>query len=170
LRSAVSAPVVLVLMVCTSGHAQDVSLEYRLKAAYLLNFTKFVEWPPEAGSGPFTVCIAGRNPFGDTLTAMLRGEIAEKRPISVRLIGTPATRCDIVFVPQDVQATPFLRATRGSATLTVGEVPGFTARGGIINFVLQEGTVRFQISPREAERAGLRISSHLLRLARITER
>jgi hypothetical protein len=104
------------------------------------------------------------------LTATLRGEIADERPIDVRLIITPGPRCDVLFVPQDAPATPFLRAARGSPTLTVGESARFTAQGGIINFVLQEGTVRFQINPGEAERAGLRISSHLLRLARISER
>jgi hypothetical protein len=148
-------------------HPQEVSLEYRLKAAYLLNFTKFVEWPPDGDSRPFTMCTAGHNPFGEVLAATVRGETARGRAIDVRAIMAPEPGCDLLFVPQDAPVTPFLRAARGSPTLTVGESPGFTAQGGIINFVLQDGTVRFQINPGEAGRAGLRISSHLLRLARM---
>ena len=157
-------------MACAMGHAQEVSLQYRLKAAYLLNFTKFIEWPPDSASGRFTMCVAGRNPFGEILTATLRGETVGQRPIDVRVIVTPERECDAVFVPKDVAPTPFLRTARGAPTLTVGEAPGFSTQGGIINFVLQEGTVRFQINPREAERAGLRVSSHLLRLAQISDR
>jgi hypothetical protein len=161
--------VVLVLAGTCAG-AQEVSLEYRLKAAYLLNFTKFVEWPPAASPHPFRMCLAGHDPFGEALAVALRGETVGGRSIDVRVIVTPEAGCDMLFVPHDVPATPFLRAARGSPTLTVGEMPRFTAQGGVINFVLQDGTVRFQINPEEAERAGLRISSHLLRLARISYR
>jgi hypothetical protein len=170
LRSAVLWLIVSVGIASGSAHAQEVPLDYRLKAAYLLNFIKFVEWPPATGSGPFTMCIARHNPFGEVLAATLGGETGDGRPIHVRIIATPEPGCDVLFVPQDAPATPFLRAARGSPTLTVGESPRFTAQGGVINFVRQEGTVRFQINPGEAERAGLRISSHLLRLARFSDR
>lgn len=169
MNRAVGWAVVLVLAGSPVG-TQEVALEYRLKAAYLLNFTKFVEWPPKSDAGPFRLCLAGHDPFGEALAAALRGETVNARPIDVRVVVTPDPGCDLLFVPGDVSATPFLRAARGSATLTVGETPRFTAQGGVINFVLQESTVRFQINAEEAERAGLRISSHLLRLARGPQR
>jgi hypothetical protein len=169
LNRAVGWAVVLVLA-GVSVATQDVSLEYRLKAAYLLNFTKFIEWPPKTDAGPFQLCLAGHDPFGEALAAALRGETVNGRAIDVRVVVTPAPGCDLLFVPQDVPATPFLRAARGAATLTVGESPRFAAEGGIVTFVLQESSVRFQINAPEAERAGLRISSHLLRLARGTGR
>jgi hypothetical protein len=151
-------------------HAQDVSLEYRLKAAYLLNFTKFIAWPGEADSGPFTMCIVGRNPFGAVLQETLEDETGPARGLMIRVIVTPEPGCHVLFVPEGAAATPYLRAARNVPTLTVGETPGFTAQGGIVNFVLTEGTVRFEINPREAERAMLRISSHLMRLARVPDR
>jgi hypothetical protein len=157
-----------VALVLASGavRTQEVSLEYRLKGAYLLNFTKFIEWPPNADPGPFRLCLAGHNPFGEALAAAAREESVNGRVIDLEIIVTPVPGCDLLFVPRDVSATPFLRASRGAATLTVGEVPRFIAEGGIVNFVLQENTVRFQINAEEAERVGLRISSQLLRLAR----
>lgn len=150
-------------------HAEEVSLEYRLKAGYLFNFVKFVEWPPEADSGQLTICVAGRNPFGNVLAEIVRGETVNGRELVTRVILTPDPGCHVVFVPHDVVSTPYLRAARGSPTLTVGETPGFIAQGGIVNFVREEGKVRFQISAPAADRAALRISSHLLRLGRSAE-
>jgi hypothetical protein len=147
--------------------AQEVSLEYQLKAAYLFNFVKFVEWPPAAISGPLTICAASQNPFGAHLVEILRGEMVYGQPLEARVILRPDPGCHVVFVPRGADPTPYLRVTRGSPVLTVGEIPRFIAQGGIINFIMQDGTVRFEISPEAAEKAGLRISSHLLRLARM---
>jgi hypothetical protein len=146
--------------------ASDVSLEYQVKAVYLFNFAKFVEWPPEAQAGPLTICVAGQNPFGEALDEALRGETVNSRPLAARVIPAPDPGCHMIFVPQGAASTAYLRAARGSATLTVGEAPDFLAQGGIINFILEGGKVRFQIDSKAAERAELRISSHLLRLAR----
>ena len=161
---------VVIFLAGAPAQAREVSLEYRLKAAYILNFTKFIEWPPEAGNGPFRLCLAVQNPFEEELQAIVRDETADARPIEVRVIGTPEPGCDVLFVPEAAPAAPFLQAARNAPTLTIGESPRFAAQGGVINFVLEQGSVRFQINAREAERAGLRVSSHLLRLARTPER
>jgi len=158
-----------ILLAGTAIQVDGVSVEYTLKAAYLYNFVKFVEWPPAAGTGPLTICVVAENPFGSVLVETPRDETVNARPLVAREIERPETGCHVLFVPVDAAATQYLRAARGTPTLTVGESPGFTMQGGIINFVLQEGTVRFEINTRQAERAGLRISSHLLRLARITD-
>ena len=162
--------VVLLLSAAVALRAQDVSLEYQVKAAYLFNFVKFIEWPAGAASGPITICLAGRNPFGDLLAQTLRDETVGGRPLASRVIHTPEPGCHVVFLPEGVAATPYLRAARDSPTLTVGEASGFISQGGIVNFILEDGSVRFQISPRAAENAELRISSHLLRLARSPDR
>lgn len=152
--------------------AQDVSLEYRVKAAYLLNFTDFVEWPAAAVTGerPFTICVAQRNPFGSVLSSAVTGEQIAGRPLSSRVVQTGTASCQLLFVPRGVSADRYLKAVRGMPVLTVGEAPDFLTRGGIVNFVIQEGKVRFEINQEEAERAGLKVSSRLLRLAQGTGR
>lgn len=144
--------------------AQDVALEYRVKAAYLYHFLKFVEWPEDASAPPFTICVAARNPFADILTDTVRGERIAGRTVVAKVIPDFEVGCHVLFVPRGTAAAPYLRNPQG--TLTVGEAPDFLAQGGAIQFV-QEGTnVRFQINDEAARRAGLRISSRLLRLSR----
>jgi hypothetical protein len=157
---------VLALVLLTSSvlHAQTVPLEYRVKAAYLFNFAKFIEWPVEPG--PLTICVAGRNVFGDVLSDTVKGEAIDGRPLVVRVLLEPEPGCHITFVPRGAAAPAYLRAARSFPELTVGEAPDFIAQGGIINFVIESGSVRFEIDTAAAERSGLRISSRLLRLAR----
>ena len=150
-----------------SLHAQEPTLEYRVKAAYLFNFVKFVEWPPEAAGGPLTICVAGRNPFGSVLSETIRGETVNGRPLVSRVILEPEPGCDVLFIPRGAAAPAYLRAARGTATLTIGEEPEIIARGGIISLDLEGTSVRFTINPAAAERGGLRLSSRLLQLARI---
>ena len=154
----------LLLAAFTALQAQEVPLEYRVKAAYLFNFAKFVDWPREPG--PLTICVAGRNVFGNALSDTVRGETINGRPLTVRVILEPEPGCHITFVPRGAAAPAYLRAARSFPELTVGESPDFIAQGGIVNFVLDAGNVRFEIDAEAAERSGLRISSRLLRLAR----
>jgi hypothetical protein len=168
MKRAITAGVVVLhlLLVVTDARPQTVPLEYQVKAVYLFNFVKYVTWPPPARKRPITICIAERNPFGEALKETLRQEVVHQRPLEARLIAKPEPGCDVVFVPRDSTAKPYLEAARRSATLTVGEQADFLQQGGIINFIIEEGSVRFEIDPEAAERAHLRISSHLLRLGR----
>jgi len=150
----------------TVSPAQDISAEYRVKAAYLYNFVKFVEWPGES-PGPVTICVAGRNPFGSVLGDLVRGESVNGRRIETRVILEPDADCSVVFVPEGAATGPYLRSARNRPTLTVGESPTFIPQGGIARFYVEGANIRFEISPPAAERAGLRISSRLLQLARI---
>ena len=156
----------LVLAAPAVLRAQEVPLEYRVKAAYLFNFAKFVEWPDAGATGPITICVAGRNVFGDALADTVKGETINGRPLAVRLILEPQPGCHIVFVPRGAAASAYLRSARTSPSLTVGESPDFIEQGGIVNFTREGANVRFEIDSDAAERAGLRISSRLLRLAR----
>jgi hypothetical protein len=158
--------VTLVLVATTLLSAQEVPLEYRVKAAYLFNFAKFVEWPGAAATGPITICVAGRNVFGEALTETVRDETVNGRALAVRVILEPEPGCHILFVPRGAAAAAYLRAAESTPTLTVGESSDFIAQGGIITFTLEGANVRFEISLDAAERTGLRISSRLLRLAR----
>ena len=163
---------VLVCVPALSMSAQDSELEYRVKAAYLFNFTKFVSWPDPASGGrnSFGICVAGRNPFGTTLASTVAGETAAGLPLASRVVAaSAASSCHVLFVPRGVAAGPYLRGVAMSPVLTVGESPDFLAQGGAINFVVEGGRVRFEINQSAAERAGLRISSRLLQLARTGE-
>lgn len=161
-----AAILLLVLSSTAPGESQDVSLEYRVKAVYLFNFIKFVDWPDSSGSGPLTICIAEHNPFGRVLADTIRGEAVGDRPLASKLIAAPDSACHVLFLPQGTAAATYLRAARPLPMLTVGEMSGFIRQGGIVNFFLEQERVRFEIDQKAAERAGLRISSHLLRLAR----
>lgn len=151
--------------------AQSPSLEYDVKAAFLLNFARYVEWPPVKRSGQvFTLCVLEPDPFGARLDAAVAGERWEGRDISVRRLGETrdVDGCHLLYVPA-AAASRYnnARAQIGKMPLlTVGEVKDFSQRGGIIQLFVEENRVKFSINEAAADSAGLRISSRLLRLAR----
>lgn len=157
----------IVVLATSAAGAQEVTREYQVKAVFLLNFAKFVEWPPSAQDGPLTICIAGRNPLGTFLDETVRGETVGGRPIHTRIILEPEPGCHVMFIPNGAAVGAYLRASRTAPTLTVGETPGFLGLGGVIGFFVDDGTVRFEINPQAAERAQLRVSARLLQLSRI---
>jgi hypothetical protein len=165
---------ILLLLLALPAAAQEAQpLEYELKAAFLFNFVKFVEWPPEAFAGarsPLTICVYGQDPFGASLDGVVRGESLGERSL---LVQRPETLddlrdCHVLFVSRsERQRMPeVLARVEGAPVLTVGDTDGFLRAGGMINFVLEENKVRFLINQEAAERSGLRISSKLLRLAK----
>ena len=164
---AVARLALAVALTATVVSAQEPTLEYRVKAAYIYNFTQYVEGPGDAlGPGPLTICVAGRNVFGDTLEAIVRDERIDDHPIAVRVILEPEPGCHVLFIPLGAATPAYLRSARMAPVLTIGEASDFIAQGGIINLVREGGNIRFQIDQEAAERAGLRVSSRLLRLAR----
>jgi hypothetical protein len=163
-----SAVLAVALLAVPLRGQEAVSDEHRVKAAYLYNFFKYVEWPPSAPrQGPMFVCVAGRNPFGDVLAQTLAGENIDGRPLDTRIILEPEENCHMLFVPDGAAASAYLRAARGTPTLTVGERDDFIAQGGMISFYPTGGTIRFTINPAAVERANLRISARLLDLAQL---
>ena len=152
--------------------------EYPLKLAFLYNFAKFVEWPSDAFRSPggtLAICIVGHNPFSLDIENELRARPAGDHPVEfVALKPTDALNaCQIVFIPvtEKDQAARIVKSLKGASVLTVGESEGFAVRGGIINFTVEQGNIRFEINRRAADRAGLKISSKLLNLAKVvTER
>ena len=146
--------------------------EYQVKAAFLYNFAKFVEWPAAAfkrSEDPFSICVLGQNPFGTALEDVVRNKTVASRAFVVREVSNArqATTCQIVFVAASEykRFRLLLDGIRERSILTVGEADNFTANGGIINFKLQDARVRIEINGRAADRAGLHISSKLLSLA-----
>lgn len=153
--------------------AEDsVPQEYKVKAAFLYNFTLFVEWPAEAFSGndsPLNICILGKSPFGDVLGS-LKGKTVKTRKLVVRQINSvqEMRSCQVLFVSasEKMQLPNILAAAKNQNVLTVSDMDGFAEAGGIINFITLEDKVRFEINLKAAQQARLKISSQLLKLAR----
>jgi len=160
------------VLVCALALAQGPS-EYQVKAAFLLNFTKFIEWPAtefETSNSPMEICILGSDPFGETLDQMVKGETVHGRPVVVRRLKRPPgpKSCHVLFassIDKEMHALTDVSA----GVLTVGEGPGFLRDGGIIGFVIENRRVRFDVNQAAAEKAGLKISSKLLAVARSVE-
>lgn len=143
--------------------------EYDVKAAFLLNFLKFVEWPPaEEGHQrtSFSICILGEDPFGPSIDRIVEGETVNNRPVLVRRVRVLREPCEVLFVSGSERDVPAVLSELPPGTLTVGEAPEFLQDGGMINFVIDDRRVRFDINRGAAERASLRISSRLLSVAR----
>lgn len=148
--------------------------EYQMKAVFLYNFAKFVEWPEKpflAPSDPLVICILGSDPFTGHLVAAVHGKAIKGRPLAIRLVsGLPApSECQILFVNSSDRQRFRSMAGRlkGEGILTVGEASWFIGEGGIINFKLEDGNVRFEISTQAAEQAQVSISSRLLTLGQV---
>lgn len=148
--------------------------EYQLKAAFLFNFAKFVEWPHNtfpSPTSPFEICILGDDPFGPAIDDVLRGKAIGEHPVVVTRCKDLAEthHCQILFVSSSERKRlpEIFGALKGSNALVIGETDGFAASGGTIQFTLEDAHVRFMINTDAAERAGLQISSKLLVLAKI---
>jgi uncharacterized protein DUF4154 len=151
--------------------------EHQVKARFLCNFARYVEWPSESFktlNDPIVICILGNDPFGTALDQAVNGNQVEGRPFLVRPISSipPNLHCHILFVPSSERKRfrSIAGSLEGSAILTVGETQGFPADGGVINFGLEEGHVRFEINLDAAGRKHLRISSRLLSLAQAVKK
>ncbi len=153
--------------------AQSVSKEYQVKAAFLYNFSQFIEWPARALSGqsPLVIGVLGANPFGDYLEEIVRGERVGNHPLLVRRFHqvSEVQNCHILFISQSEanQLEQILAYVRGRNILTVGDIDNFAVRGGMIRFVTENNRIRFRINLAAARGANLIISSKLLRAAEI---
>jgi hypothetical protein len=150
------------------------SVEYQLKAAFLLNFAKFIEWPPTAfqrEKTPITVCIFGYDPFGSTLDEIIQGKTINNREVVARRVNEPPElkTCQLVFVSgrEEKSLPEILNSLRGASALVVGESADFAERGGGIQFFLENNKLRFAINVDAIQRAGVQASSKLLALAKI---
>ena len=157
-----------------TAHAQEsLEREYEIKAAFLYNFVKFVEWPAEAlpeANPTLNICVLGVDPFGTALESLRNKTVKGKSLAIRRLEGVDDLGgCHVLFISSSEvkKVAEIVRALKGSSILTVGDMERFAERGGIINLVVDRNRVRFDINVGSAERARLKISSQLLKLARV---
>jgi hypothetical protein len=156
-----------------SIHAQEAPTEYQVKAAYLFNFLKFVEWPGDPlvdTHARWVIGIVGANPFGDELTQIVSGKTVQGHELLVRRFqsGEDLHTCHVLFISasEKKRLPSMLAALSGSSVLTVGDMDDFIESGGMIQFVMEEKRVRFAIDVGASSQAGLKVSSKLLSLAR----
>ena len=152
--------------------ASQETLENDIKAAFLYNFTKFIEWPGPASrtAEPFRLCVLADAGFTTAVDRIIAGESVEGRPLARMEPQSPddARQCAILYVGRGhtERGAPLVTAVRELPVLTVGDSPRFVEQGGTIEFVLENNRVRFDVSPGAAQRSGLLVSSKLLRVAR----
>jgi hypothetical protein len=148
--------------------------EYDVKAAFLFNLAKFIDWPAtsfESPRSPFAICILGKDPFGRSIDDALQGRSIDDRPVSVTRVKDTAEgrHCQILFVGivESKSVLEIIDGLRGTNVLLVGDADGFASSGGTIQFTLEENHVRFLVNVDAADHAGLKVSSKLLSLAKI---
>lgn len=157
--------------VARNAHAGTLPGEYQIKAAFIYNFAKFTEWPAEAFAGenaPLTVCIIGKNPFASALD-FLGSKTVGNRKLVVLNVSRPEELkdCHILYIAasEKPRLAQILASVTVPGVLTISDIKNFSQAGGMISLVTQEDKVRFRINLKSAQRARLRLSSQLLKLA-----
>ena len=155
-------------------HAQEALPEYQVKAAYLFNFLKFVEYPNESfmdSLAPIVIGVIGDDPFGNALPQVVIGKTVQGRDLVIRVyrIGEDLRGAHILFISasERKRLPMILSSLRGSSVLTVADTEGFLEAGGMIQFLTENGRVRFAINVDATSRAKLKMSSKLLSLAKM---
>ncbi len=168
----IALAVAWVLVAVSCLHSQQANpTEYEVKAAYLYNFGKFVEWPAKvtAASELFSICVLGDDPFGATFDATIASESINGKKVAVKRITKPqdAVSCRILFISssEESRLKEILATLDKTSVLTVSDISQFTRRGGMIRFVMDANRVRFEVNLTIAEHAGLTLSSQLLKVA-----
>jgi len=174
LRRMVCALIACGLAGSVAGAQEAGSLEYEVKAAFLVKFARFVEWStnaPVAGAkGGFTIGILGQDPFGKSFDEAVKKEKIGEHGVQILRGREPGefTKCQMVFISasESVRLVELIRELSGKGILTVADVPDFAGRGGMIGFIKEAGKVRFEINAAAAEKSGLKISSKLLQVGK----
>ena len=150
--------------------------EVKVKAAFLLNFVGFVEWPSTAfqsATDAIVIGIYGTDPFRDFLDRLVENEVVDGRTLVVRRYrpGAAPVGCHILFISESEARNlrPLMERLRRQPVLTVSKLPGFIQQGGMIQLRTEHGRIRFQINQSAAQAVGLTLSSRLLRLSRVPE-
>ncbi len=160
------------LLLPRPSHAAEYSIP-QVEAAFLFKFAQFTTWPARAfpnANSPLTIGVLGTNPFGRSLDNAVRGETVHDRPMAVKYSrrADELKDCQIVFISSSeaAQVDAVIATFRGSNILTVSDIPRFCQRGGMITFVVEGGRVRFEANAAAARKAGLQISSKLLKITK----
>jgi len=144
-----------------------------LTAAFIFNFVKFTTWPEDVlrEGNTIAICVAGSDQIADALSQLTRDKAVEGHPLAIRRIDLdrPVAECHVVFGASlnKARAQELVRAAAGRPILTVSDFEDFAMYGGVANFFIDDGRMRFAVNPDAADRVRLRISSKLLTLAKV---
>lgn len=161
----------IVLWLSPQAMADDANVEYKVKAGYLYNFTKFITWP-EDNSETFNLCIVGEDPFGDLIDP-IEQRTAFGRPIKLFRFNSlnKEQNCHIFFISASIKDNVLLKSMLAiqntNKSLTVGEGKEFAAQGGMIGFVNRQGNIKLQINLKVLQHSDLKISAKLLEVAEL---
>ncbi len=163
----------LLALLCLLAPLVRAESEYEVKAAYLINFAKLVQWPTASFAGeksPLIIGIVGRSAISEELASLAPKATANGHPLEIRRVSAndsaALAACHVLFVAEAERAEPVFAAVQVRPVLVVGEAADFVRRGGALGFVKDEGTVKFEANQKAARRSGLTISAQLLKVAR----
>jgi YfiR/HmsC-like len=171
---------ILMMLMGQASHAwaqdSEQSSEYLIKAGYIYNFAKLVEWPASAFAqpdSPIVIGIVGTDPFGPIIDKVLEGKKVNGHSFLIKRLKPTADvkECHILFIGSSLgsHVADTIRLTKGTPVLTISEIPGFADHGGIIHLSLEQNKVRFEVNVDAAKEADLNISSRLLVLAKVIQ-
>src|SRR5713226_5324723 len=146
--------------------------EYEVKAAFIYNFARYIQWPKESPTNtPFVIGVIGKDPFGVALDDAILGQKIQGRPVVIKRFTNidNVANCDILFVcaSESGRLQQIFGALHQAPVLTIGDVDQFAERGGMINLTTEDKRIRFEMNVQAIGRSGLKAGSQLLRLARI---
>lgn len=169
-------PLLLALLCASAAHGQPQATEMDLKSAFLYKFVHYAEWPPEALGAlgnPIAICVIGADDLANVLEGAVRGRTSHERPVVVRRLEREdeVDGCHVLFVgwPEGARIDQVIARASAQPTLTVGDAEGFARRGGMINFTRDGSRLGFEINRGAVLRAGLDLSSQLLKLAKLVQ-
>jgi hypothetical protein len=173
LQSRRKAFLICACLLAAVAQAQSAT-EYQVKAAFLFNFARFVEWPADAfpnADSALQICVLGQDPFGRDFEQVIVDKTVNGHRIEIaHPEGVPQARaCQILFIAasEKPRLAAILQGLSNASVLIVGDTPGFAALGGAINFVIDDSRVRFEINLKAAQLAHLKISARLLTVAKV---
>ena len=163
--------IIILVMLSWCGSVQaEVSREYKLKAAYLLNFAKFIYWPESVvnASENFNICIIGNSPFGNVLDSLSSKKIKNKN-IKIKYAEKyiENNQCSIVYISQEKFSSyhEILKSMNEKMILTVSDIEGFSQSGGMIEFIRVRNKIKFEINVRQSLKSNIKYRSQLLEVA-----
>jgi hypothetical protein len=167
-------PLLLALLCASAAHGQKQASEVSLKSAFLYKFIYYAEWPEQAlgaVADPIAICVIGQDAFAEVLEGAVHGRTSHEHPVVVRRLdgSTEVSGCHVLFVGslESARMEQIIARVSAQPTLTIGDAEGFARRGGMINFTRRGARLGFEINRGAVRRAGLNLSSQLLKLAEL---